>query len=326
MNLTLLMKIIFKNQFVTLLFTSLLFFSCPGFANDWFGEDDENTIWKTGLNQYIKYAKQDSSKFGRNDHPIELDEKQLSAALKALEYEQKSILSLTENIEAVFSFLQVKILSQNLSKGFKNAKPDQDIIFVLNRTENKLLGLKEKSFLAARAFYKDGKLNIIMGDYQFFRSEALEKAYDPGGQAATPYTFNFGKRTKKSRAFKDTHISATGIENKQLGGVRRRDWIVIDVKIASEGYIALQNEIQNPTTNINKQLDIETAKLAKQRREMRAEMARMRKQVKNIENNNEPVSVKSIEERMAMLDQLLGKKLITQEEYDSKRKEILNDI
>jgi hypothetical protein len=59
---------------------------------------------------------------------------------------------------------------------------------------------------------------------------------------------------------------------------------------------------------------------------MRAEMARMRKQVKDIENNKAPVSVKSIEERMATLDQLLGKKLITQEEYDSKRQDILNDI
>ena len=71
-------------------------------------------------------------------------------------------------------------------------------------------------------------------------------------------------------------------------------------------------------------MKIEAAKLAKQRREMRAEMARMRKEVQNI--SKESSSTKSIEERMITLDELLAKKLITQEEYDKKRQEILGDI
>lgn len=318
------MKIIHKNQFITLFFSNLLFFSCSSFAIDWF--DDDDVIWKVGLNQYIKYAEQDSSKFGKNDHPVELDEKEIIYALKALEYEEKSILSFNAQLRTVFTSLQLKILSKSLSKGLKNAKPEQDIIFVLEKAENKLLGLKEKTSNAGRVFYKDGKLNVIMGDYEYFRSEAFEQAYDPGGQSAVPYTFNFGKRSRMSKAFENAHFDATGIENKRLNGERRHDWIVIDLKVASEAYLAGVNERKNPVTKADKQLEQEAAKLARQRREMRAEMARMRKEVQDISNKKEPVSVKSIEERIAMLDQLLGKKLITQEEYDSKRKEILNDI
>jgi hypothetical protein len=313
------MNKIYKYQSITLLFSYLIFFSYSSFAED--------VIWKSGLNQYIKYANQDSSKFGDNDHPVDLDEKDIYFALKALEYEEKSLLSYSEQLRYVFTTLQLKILSQTLSKSFKNAKKDQDIIFVLQKAEDKLLGLKERTFNAGRMFFKDGKLNIIMGDYEYFRSEAFESAYDPGGQSAVPYNFNFGKRTRRSKAFENTTFISTGIEAKRLEGERRHDWLVIDVKTAAKAYLAGVNEKNNPVTKADKQLEKEAAKLAKQRREMRAEMARMRKEVQAVsEGSSSSSSSRSIEERMATLDELLGKKLITQDEYDSKRKEILNDI
>jgi len=315
---------IFKNQLTTtILITSLLFFCSSGMAIEFFG-DDENIIWKISLNQYIKYSEQDSKKFGKNDHPVELDEKEIFYTLKALEYEEKSVLSFSEQLKTVFSSLQLKILSQSLAKGLKNAKPEQDIIFVLEKAKNKLLGLKDRTFNAGRIFYKNGKLNIIMGDYEFFRSEAFEKAYDPGGQSAVPYSFNFGKRTRMSKAFENVHFNATGVNIKQINRERRSDWLVMDVSVASKAYITGENKKQNPVTAADKKLEIESAKLAKQRREMRAEMARMRKEVQTATKGSS--STKSIKERMATLDELLGDKLITQEEYDSKRKEILNDI
>ena len=57
---------------------------------------------------------------------------------------------------------------------------------------------------------------------------------------------------------------------------------------------------------------------------VRAEMARMRKEMKEL--SPETASTKSPEERIATLEQLREKELITQEEYDSRRQEILNDI
>ena len=320
------MKKILNYQIVAALLSSFLLYSIPVFAIDFFdGKDDKNIIWKIGLNQYLKYANQDSKKFGNNEHPINLNPLQIGYALKALKYEEKSLLSFSEQLNSVFTPLQVKVLSESLSKGLKNAGPDQDIIFVLEKVESKMLGLKEKRFNAGRVFYDDGKLNIIMGDYEFFRSEAFEKAYDPSGQSAVPYNFNFGKRTRKSKAFEDVNFNVTGVNLKQINGERRSDWLIIDIGIASQAYIDRENKSNNPVTAADKKLEAEAAKLAKQRREMRAEMARMRKEVQDA-TSNKSSDAKSIEERMDTLDQLFSKKLITQDEYDSKRKEILSDI
>ena len=71
------------------------------------------------------------------------------------------------------------------------------------------------------------------------------------------------------------------------------------------------------------ELRAEQARLSRERREM----ARMRKDMQELsENSPETKSVQSIEERMATLDELLTKDLITKEEYENKRQEILNEI
>ncbi len=315
---------IFINQIITIFISYLLFFPSSVTAINWFGGDGEKegVIWSLGINRYIKYADQDESKFGRNEHPIELNKKELQLALRALVIPDDGFFASDEEIKAIFTVQQIQLLSEQLPKALKNAKSEQDIIFVLESVKTKLLGLKDKAYTTGRIFFNEGKLNIIIGEYDFFRNEAFEKTYDPGGQSAVPYNFNLGKRTKPSKAFKGISINITGIENKKLNKIRH-DWFVIDVKVAAEAYIAEKNKKQNPVRVEDKQLKIEAAKLAKQRREMRAEMARMRKEVQAVSKGS---STKSIEERMTTLDELLGKKLITQEEYDSKRKEILNDI
>ena len=67
---------------------------------------------------------------------------------------------------------------------------------------------------------------------------------------------------------------------------------------------------------------LEKAKLAKERREMRLEMARIRQEMKKNKNTGST----SIEERLENLSTLKQKGLISDEEYEKKRIEILNDI
>ena len=318
---------ILKDQILKLIFINLLFFVNPVFAVDLFEYGDENVIWQSGLNRYLKYAEQDDTSFGKNDHPVDLDPKNIANALRALEVHEEGGFFKSESIEPVFTIEQITLLAKELAKGLKNAKPDQDIIFALEKIEAKLLKLADRRLLAGRAFYKDGKLNIIIGEYDFFRSKAFESTYDPG-RGEVPYNLNNGSRTRASKAFEGEPVNEiAGIENKKLRKFRY-DWFVIDVNVASEAYIAGKQKKQNPKTVNDKQLEIEAAKLAKQRREMRAEMARMRKEIEDMSKNGDSSSssAKSVEERMATLDELLDKKLITKEEYDTKRQEILNDI
>ena len=315
----------YKIQLVIFLFSVLSIFSSPISAIDFFSsDDDKDYIWKSGLNRYIKYGEQDDSKYGKNQHPFYLSQEDVKNALRSLQVADDSFFALDEETKTVFNFLQIKLLSEQLPKGFNNAKPDQDIIFVLEKSESKLLGLKDQRYLAGRAFFKEGKLNIILGEYDFFRSKAFESFYDPSGREAVPYNFNFGKRTRASKVLKGLPlVNHVGIKNKIFKKVRY-DWFVIDVKLAAEFYLAEKNKNDKPQGVNDEALKIEAAKMAKQRREMRAEMARMRKQMK--ENSKNGSSAKSFEERIDTLDQLRDKELISQEEYDTKRQEILNDI
>jgi len=315
------MKKIHKNQLISLSVPFLLLFSSIALAIDFF-EDDEDIIFKTGPNIYFKYVDQDESKYGKNDHPVQLDEKQVNLALKSLEFTEKSFLS-REYIRAVFSVSQTNLLSKQVAKGLKNAKPGQDIIFVMEGGSTKLLILSQKNFVAGRVFYKDGKLNIIIGEYDFPRNDAFEKVYDPAGNAV-PYALYHGRRSKGSKKIGSV-IAAPGVENKHFGKKLRNDWFVIDVELAGKSYLVRLNEKRNPSAKQNKKLEIEAAKLARERREMRTEMARMRKQMKEI-NSGAGSSSKTPEERIVTLGQLREKELITQEEYDTRRKEILNDI
>jgi len=312
------MKKLFKYQTLVILIT--LFFSSPILATSIFG-DNKDVIWKSGLNQYIKYEKQESNKFGANDHPVELDEKQIANALKVLEYTVKKLLA-GEVIEPVFTISQLNLLAKQFAKGLKNAKPGQDIIFVIEGINPKLLILTDKYFMSGRAFYKEGKLNIIIGDFNLVRNEAFEIVYDPS-RRAVPYTFNFATRLKSSNKFKGILLPAPGVENQVIKGNFRRDWFMLDVPLASQALLAKIQELRNPTSRDDRQIQIEAAKLSRERRQMRAEMARMRKEMKQINSGS---SSKTPEERITTLGQLLTKELITQEEYDIRREEILNDI
>jgi len=325
-NLLFSMMKLFKDQINTLfslLFLSsvvicLLSFTSPVFA------EDEIVYWKSGLYSFFKYEKQDSNKFGQNDHPVELDEKEISTALTALEFTEKKLLT-GETIKSVFNISQLNLLGKQLAKGLKNAKPGQDIIFVLVGNSPKLLLLNQSYFIAGRAFFKDGKLNMIIGDYWLLRNNELERTFDPGDNRAVSYDLNFGSRSKQSNKFKGTMITVPGFENKKTAKKFRYDWFILDVELAAKAYLAEREAIMNPRSRDDKQLQIEAAKLSRERREMRAEMARMRKEMKEI-NSGTGTSSKTPEERIATLDQLLTKELITQEEYDIRREEILNDI
>ena len=321
------MKKIFTRPPLSLFFFCLFFCAGPVLALDLFGsgEGDEAVIWESGMNRYIKYAPQDSTGLGPNDHPATLNREELELALLALQIPDDGFFAADGSLENVFTVAQIKLLSKELPRGFGNARPDQDIILALEKDERKLLGLQDKRFLAARVFFKDGRLNIIIGEHDFFRSKAFESVYDPSGRAAVPYDLNTGRRDRASGAFSGVFMNAEGIENKRLDTLRH-DWFVIDVKQAASGYLARRNEAQQDpiARQQDEQLQLEAARMARQRREMRAEMARMRKEMRNL--NKPAADARSIEARMRTLDELRKKGLISQAEYDMKRREILNDI
>lgn len=222
-----------NNNVVVIHLIGLAFFPDFAFATGFLG--DKDIIWEEGRNAFIKYADQDVASFGANDHPVDLQVEKISKALFTLRIPQKSNADSSQEQVSIFAEQQIETLSQYLAMGLANAKPNQDIIFSLEKTVRRFLGTRAKRlYVAGRAFYKDDRLNIIIGDYDRAGDDAFEAAYDPTRVGIVAYNFDHGRRTKSSRVFKKTSIKAPGVENKQLNGTQRNDWLVINLNSASE--------------------------------------------------------------------------------------------
>ncbi len=315
-------------------------------AVDWlpdfgFSKDDETKkIWDGG-DQYVRLQKQDAGSGPRpplNNHPQRLNPKQLSVALTNLEMRLKRG---SDTVIPVFVASEVRLLSKYLAVGLAEAAPDEDVAFaVIGMHRGKGLGLfgrdlfaKSQMVTTGRVFYLDGKLNIIFGvvhdeiqppkDEQAKRVVAGDSAnVDRRLQPFVPGS----RRSEKGHAWQ--LVLAEGESLHSTGGVSRGDWLVMDlaVVVAAAKRKAREAE-QGATGQEAAYLRQEALRLSAERRQMREEMARMRKEMREIQGTaGNDGSGKTLEERLATLDELKKKKLITDEEYEAKRQEILNDI
>lgn len=281
----------------------------------------DEVLWKSGANLYIKITEQDKFKEGDtppNQHPVSLSPQKISNALNLIKVWDRKLIKKDE-LKTAFSPEQARILGQYLAEGLSRAQPDQDIIFSTPRREKKYVVIQNLFYTTGRAFYADGMLNIIIGEFEKPPDRFKERAHQSSGISEVKYFFDHGRRAKKSR-FKMSIVGKPGLSNREVNGKVRKDWLVIDVEQASATYLA---ENAPEEDEEEKAARLEAARLAKERREMRLEMARIRKEMEEANRGGE---TKSVEERLQMLEELKTKQLITEEEYQKKRREILGDI
>lgn len=309
-----------KTHPIAHLFFGVLLALLPLLSLDALADED---IWKSGINLYIRLTEQDEAAGGRavpNQHPISLDPREITHALNLIQvWDEKWFKK--DQVETLFSTEQARLLGQYLAAGLKKATPGQDIVFALARTDTSFMVMRELSYTAGRAFYVEGRLNIILGDYRRLPDKFQERASASAGVPEIKYFFTHGKRANPS-GFKKAILISDGLEVHKDESKRRPDWLVIDVERAAAAYLAEQQvDEQTPASASAEALQVEAARLAKERREMRLEMARLRKEM----GQSGTVSA-SPEDRLKTLDELREKKLISDEEYEQKRKEILNDL
>ena len=280
----------------------------------------DEILWESGVNLFIKITEQDKSKSGKtlpNNHPVTLNEKDIREALGLIEIWTKNFYK-GENAEKVFPFNIARLLGEHVGKGLQIANPNEDIIFTLVKQKKGTLGDRVSSYLTGRIFFLDNQLNIIIGDYDNPGDKLKEIVY--GEYQEVRYSFKRASRAKPSKKFKENTMVVEGITNHKVGSKLRRDWFIIDLEKTKQVITANKN-IKRKSSDEYKQ-SLEKAKLAKERREMRLEMARIRQEMKKNKNTGST----SIEERLENLSTLKQKGLISDEEYEKKRIEILNDI
>lgn len=295
----------------------------------------DEVLWKSGLSLYVKLVDQDDSLGAGtppNAHPVSLNAQEITNALNAVEvWDKKSFRNIfrkSEGAVTLFSQGQAVTLGTYIAEGLRKATPKQEIVFAVARNEKGFLSIRQTNFTSGRAFYADGRLNLIIGEFQKPSDRFQERAAQSSGVEEIHYFFSHGKRSKPGD-FDKAVMAKPGIEVRDTGDKVRLDWLLFDVPTASATYIAeTQGKAAEAESASNRAIREEAERLAAERRELRAEMARMRKEMQEMSGAQPaaPGGGADIEERLARLQELYQKQLISREEYDSKRKALLEEI
>ena len=312
---------------------SLLFCALSLPAAVWAEEDEDDPyLWRSGKNQYVKLVEQEDS-LGEatlpNEHPVVLSPQEVRDALGQLRrWEEAGYFSDRETTDA-FSNAQRHILGQAISAGLARAQPGQEIVFALAGTSNpdSSISFLGTMFSAGRVFYQGGRLHLILGDYRRPRDKGAEAMAGQFGEYEIAYRFSHGRRSSNRATYKleEPFLKVEGItQMQQDGGSPRLDWLVFDLE-AVTAHIRKEKEADQRRTPTG--MNAEQLRQAKKERfEMRAEMARLRNNLKKLRESAQSDSGGDIKKRMATLNQLREDGLISDEEYREKRQAILDEI
>ncbi|MGQ0657726.1 MAG: SHOCT domain-containing protein [Chromatiales bacterium] len=320
------------------LLLSLAIFSRPASAIDLLpdldlfgGGEPDGTYLFEGGRQYVKLVKQESRDGTAaipNDHPVELTPEQVRTVLEAITIQHTGGI-ITEKQEALplFSAGELSTLNTALSRGLERAKPVEDIIFVVGGSHPGVIA-KENKGSSGRVFYLAGKLNLILGDVQrMMESQEQKKRNMAAGCGDCPIDervdpFRIASRYKAGKLPGPVSI-ITGLDFGKVNGKTRGDWLILDVPKVIAAVEKEKNKLSPSAEKAQREARLEAARAAAERRQMREEMARMRKEM---QERGAGSSAASVEQRLANLDKLKEKGLISADEYEKRRQEILNDI
>jgi hypothetical protein len=235
-----------------------------------------------------------------------------------------------------------------LAEALSRAGPEQDVVFGFTGTHS---GFSRNSIrtTAGRMFVTGGRLNIIFGD--ILRPEAA----DAGDISHYSEPHRAGKRMEPNG--RDiVAATGTGIAYYKVFDRPRLDWIMMDVPAIVASYVGPAPML--PETAV-KATVTQGGGLSQENRKLREELARMRKesesdpapapvqQVQPVMQQSgtahlnapatravtspaaapqAPTNAESVQSRLQLLKDLHDQGLITDQEYDAKRKEIVEQI
>ena len=318
-----------------LLFTTLVVNGAAAQA-DWlsplknmFGNDSELVIWQAP-GQYVMVVDQDWLRHHKhppkNSHPAKVNQREIAISLASLQVMDQG------NKVPVFTTNEVTLLAGKLVEALDKTHRDQDVVFaVVDQHQGRLLST------AGRVFILNGKLNVILGD-------VLEPA-DKNPDSEHISFYNAPHRAGKRWEPIDSSlkiITGNGIAYQRNTTTTRNDWVVIDIPAVVAAYKGPHIPVaETPPAQAGTMPPDKASQLLQERREMLEEMARLKKEleekdaaaavtaapaeeIKKIPGGG--VADISLENRLMLLKSLHEKKLITDAEYESKKKEILGDL
>lgn len=183
-------------------------------------------IWE-GNDQSVLLAPQDDETAPPNDHPVSLEPREIERMLADLRFRYADQ-EADAQPASVFNNEQVEILGEALATGLRRATPSQDVTFSVVGAHRLSPGAfaRRNRLTAGRVFFRDGKLNLILGEIQSpYRKKniygRIEEDFRPR---------RHGSRTAPEE--QESLLVGSALASLQGGGARH-DWVAFDPDVAA---------------------------------------------------------------------------------------------
>ena len=259
---------------------------------------DVETVWEQG-DEFVKLVPQDGLTAGQtppNQHPVTIDPDQLARALARVTFHEteRPLISLGRN-EEVFALLPGDTagrLAPHLARALQEASPQQDVTFAaLMWVKATVVGSTDVT-VAGRLFYSGDRLNLIVGD--LYRS-AVSPDYQRAALGSRKidrrqYPHQPGTRARET-PHEDARFDAVpGLQQATVDGHTRQDWLVLDLAALAAPAKPEPNGQSGPASASGARTDTKA------------------------------------EERLKLLKRLHDQGLITDDEFERKRKQIIDEL
>ena len=236
----------------------------------------------------------------------------------------------------LFSNKELTLLSEYVPVALMTAKPNEDITFVIKGPHSSARwSFKEDRLTAGRLFVANNQLNLILGSIQKGLQPSLSERYQGNVWETAKIIYDIGHRRKEAK-----YEGLIVVYNQNNKGIyrkssERKDWFIFtntaykqakeDInakKMSKEQYKTLQQQIDTLQRQLNqpKQQRNVPSPPQQQIQKRKKEPVISKKQINN--NDNSHVT----EQRLKTIESLYNKGILSEEEYQKKRNEILKGI
>jgi len=318
--------------------------------------NDETTsvIWKH-RDQYVRVEPQDrgTTKTLPNDHPANFPAEELMNMFLSLNVHFEG----DENPVSLFTFREMEILAPAISQGLAEAGPREDVTFAIVGIHRGLISFShDRAVITGRVFVQNGNLNLIIGrlhqEYVGDEDRRIDPLLPGSRKESTPLP-KWGKPWEI--------VPMTGLKTETVAGVNRHDWLMMspDPQIWKIAITEKKEAAETAKAAFREasQVREESAQLEAEQQQLRAEIQEMKRTIEQMKQGSTtvapapvpaaaapatvtapapatrapaapaaPADLTKIEQRLDILKRLKAKGLISNEEYQAKKQEILDSL
>lgn len=307
---------------------ALSFLSCahaldllPGFFDK---EEVRATVWE--MNEQFVRIVEIEKRAEENDHPVSIDALDLEQALSSLQLWVEGGILRDEESVAVYPRKQAALIARYVADALTKASPTEDVVFNVRGYTDVMLSLvKEREWTSGRVFYRDGRLNLIIGEHRKRIDKAKKNVEGSFGIIDDFRDVHFDTGSRRRRGNLQGRVVTTeGVELMPDGDELRSDWVLLEVDKAALAFREAETPVE--VRKEEQKAKAEAAKLTLERRQMREEMARMRKELRELREARGGGGAETVETRLGRLQDLHAKGLINDDDFARRKAEILEDL